>query len=251
VTSLDPELYALVHDGAPGDVNFYCRVTHGARTVLELGAGWGRVSLALAEAGPEVVGLENDEAMLALARRRLSEASPEVRERVRFVAGDMRAFALEERFDRIVVPFTGIYCLPDEDALAGCFRSVAAHLAEGGRFVFDAYAADDFHESSRPGDYPDDELAEVARVVHRGAPLTVYERSSWDRDRQRMRATYVYVGEDGAVVHEGSIDHRYLLSAQVGPLLDAAGLRLSSLEGSFGGTPFGVGGSLVVTAEKS
>ena len=251
MTSFDPELYALVHDGAPGDVDFYCRVTRGARNVLELGAGWGRVSLALAEAGHDVVGLESDEAMLSLARRHLALASPEVRARLRYTAGDMSEFALEERFDRIVVPFTGIYCLPDEGSLVGCFRSVAAHLAEGGRFVFDAYSADDFHASSRPEDYPDDELAEVARVVHRGAPLTVFERSTWDRDRQTMRATYVYIGEDEAIVHEGEIDHRYLLSAEIEPLLGSAGLRLVTMEGSFGGTPFGVGGSLVVTAEKA
>lgn len=231
-------LYSLVHDGAPGDVDFYVRVTKGAGRVLELGCGWGRVASRL-EVG-EAVGLESDGGMRALGASRGFTA----------VDGDMRRFDLG-RFDFVIVPFTGIYCLLSEDDLLACLRSVREALAPEGRLVFDAYAADRFHEESAPEDYPDDLLELVAEIEHGGEPLLVYERSTWDRDAQRVDAFYVYERErDGLVIAELEIGHRYVLSDTVRPLLERAGLRLVSMAGSFEGEPFDreTSGSLVVTA---
>ncbi|HJL16428.1 MAG TPA: class I SAM-dependent methyltransferase [Sandaracinaceae bacterium LLY-WYZ-13_1] len=252
----DARLYALVHDGAPGDVAFYRRLVAGARPaarrrVLELGSGWGRVARALAEDGHDVVGLERDAGMLAEAERQRADAPAPVRRRLRYVEADMAGFSLDQVFDRIVVPFTGIYCLPSDAALRRCLASVRAHLAPGGLFAFDAYDADPFHAEARPEDYPDDRLDPVAEVEHEGETLTVLERSTWDRDAQRLEATYVYRRADGSVLHEASIGHRYLLSAQVRPALEAAGLALASMHGDFDGTPYAPGaGSLVVTATR-
>ena len=237
------ELYALVHDGALGDVEFYLRVTEPGQRVLELGAGWGRISDALRKEGREVVALESDAGMRALAGSR----HPEVDVR----AGDMSRFSLEERFDRVLIPFTGLYCLESEAAVAACFAAARAHLVDGGALIFDAYAADAFHEESLPEDYPDDQLEEVAKVAHDGRALTVFEKSSWDREAQRMDATYVYVDDaSGDVVHEGTIAHRYLLAAQVERLLEEAGLKLEASFGGFDGRPFGQGGSMIVIATR-
>lgn len=239
----DAELYAAVHDGAPGDVDFYLRVTEPGQRVLELGAGWGRVAAALAAEGREVIALESDPGMRALASAR--HPGLDVRD------GDMAGFALDARFDRVLVPFTGLYCLESEDAVRRCFRAAREHLVPGGAFIFDAYAADAFHAESRPEDYPDDQLEEVARIEHRGRPLIVYEKSSWDRDAQRMDATYVYVdAETEETVHEGTIAHRYLLAAQVERLLEEAELTLEASFGSFEGAPFGQGGSMIVIATR-
>lgn len=231
-------LYSLVHDGAPGDVAFYQRLAAGAGRVLELGCGWGRVASSLS--AREVVGLESDPGMRALAEARGFVATP----------GDMRDFALGA-FDLVIVPFTGIYCLLTEDDLLAAFRSIRSALAPGGRLVFDAYAADRFHEESLPEDYPDDVLELVAEIEHRGEPLLVYERSTWDRERQRVDAFYLYERErDGLVIAELAIGHRYVLSETIGPLLARAGLRLESIAGSFEGEPFdrATSGSMVVRA---
>ena len=64
--SYDPELYALLHRGTPGDEAFYVEHCRGQR-VLELGAGYGRLMPALADVASEYVGLERDPGMLRLA----------------------------------------------------------------------------------------------------------------------------------------------------------------------------------------
>ncbi len=248
-TLYDAALYDLVHTGTPGDVAFYVNLVRGTERVLELGCGSGRVLAAMAEAGSDVVGLELDEGMLEAARERLDRASPEVRERTSLIRGDMRDFRLPQRFDRIVVPFSGLYCLSSPDELDACLRCVRAHLAPGGLFVFDGYAADEFHEEARPEDYPDDLLEPVAEIEHEGEPLSVLEKSSWDRERQRVDATYHYRAADGAVRHRASIAHRYLLRREVEPLMTRAGLTLLSVHGDFARAPYDRShGLLVVTA---
>ena len=57
-------------------------------------------------------------------------------------------FAPRGGFDRILIPHSGIYCLPDDAACVACFQCCAEQLAEGGRLVFDAYAAT---ADERPG----------------------------------------------------------------------------------------------------
>src|SRR5690606_24072175 len=123
-------------------------------------------------------GVERDSGMRAMAERRLRSAPAAVQARVSFVDADMTSFSLGRTFDRVIIPFTGLYCLLSEEAVLQCFRCVAAHLGRDGAFVFDAYAADGFHAHSLPEDYPDDELEEVARIERDGVPLTVLERST-------------------------------------------------------------------------
>ena len=98
-------LYALTHRGNRGDLEFYQRTCRGARGVLELGSGYGRVLLALAGAQRRVVGLERDPQFLALARRNLRQLSLAKRQSVRLVHGDLRDFQLAERFERVLLPY--------------------------------------------------------------------------------------------------------------------------------------------------
>jgi SAM-dependent methyltransferase len=238
-------LYDAVHAGTPGDVEHYLRLAEGASSVLELGCGSGRVLVALAAAGLDASGIEIDRGMLEAARDRAAREGV----RVTLIEADMASFELERRFDRIIVPFTGLCCLLTPERLEACLRSARAHLAPGGLFAFDVYVADDFHDQTRPEDYPDDLLEPVAEIIHDGEALRVLEKSRWDRDRQRVDATYVYVGPDGNVRHVHTIGHRYLRRHEVEPLLARAGLSIVSLHGDFSGGPYDPsGGSLVVVA---
>jgi SAM-dependent methyltransferase len=127
--------------GSNIDVAFWSRLRArlGARRVLELACGSGRVTLPLARAGlaegVQVVGLELAPAMLAGARAKLAAEPAAVQAAVRLVEGDMRAFALPERFDLIAVPFNSLAHLHTIDDQVACFESARRHLAPGGRFA--------------------------------------------------------------------------------------------------------------------
>lgn len=244
-------LSEAVHTGTPGDIEHYCALAEGASSVLELGCGSGRVLEAIAAHGVHATGLELDPAAIEAAHARLDRAPADVKSRITLVQGDMARFDLGQRFDRIFIPFNGIYALLTAPRLASCLRSVRAHLLPGGLFAFDAYAADEFHEYTRPEDYPEDRLEAVAEIEHEGEHLEVLEMSRWDRAKQRIDATYVYVAPDGSVRHEQTIGHRYLRRKQLEPALEKAGFELVSVHGDYDGAPFDPSAGLLVVLARA
>jgi SAM-dependent methyltransferase len=239
VTDLDADdfhypaaLYELVHRGTAGDLSYYARRCEGARRVLELGCGYGRVLAALREdPSLELVGLDRSAELLARARARLGDD-------VLLVEGDMQDFDLGgRRFDRILIPHSGIYCLADDDACVSCFEACARHLAPDGLLVFDAYAADQFHREADPADHDDLHLEPLVTVEMDGTCYDVFERSLWERDAQRVDVTYEYIPRGGGPAALGRLRHRYLLQDQIEPLLRRAGLALASLAGDWRDAP--------------
>ena len=232
------ELYELLHRGTAGDVPFYQRVCRDARGILELGCGYGRVLEGLGELDATLTGLEIDPDLLARAAARVAETTE-----VHLVLGDMRAFdatctfAPSDGFDRILIPHSGIYCLPDDAACVACFRCCAEQLAEGGRLVFDAYAADAFHREEDPTDHVDERLDPVVSIEFEGRSYDVFERSRWTRQRQQLDVTYEYIPRAGGEALQGRLLHHYLLRDQLAPLLEQAGLQLESLDGDWHGRP--------------
>ena len=77
----------------------------------------------------------------------------------------------------------------------------------------------------------------MVSVQHGGAAYDVFERSCWDRRRQRLDVTYEYLPKAGGEVLQGCVAHRYLLTGELGGLLERAGLRLLSMSGSWNGGP--------------
>lgn len=224
--ALHAALYAAVHTGTPGDRELYAEVCRGAGSVLELGCGAGRLLPVLAGADREVTGLELDAALLARATEAVDAWG--LVERVHLVRGDMRTAALGRRFDRVVLPFNGLWCLPGGDAMVEALSNAARHLARDGRLVLDVYRTDEFHHESTPGDLGQDDLHPIARVPVDDTDWEVWERSTWNRAAQIIDATYEHRADDGrrATI---TIRHHYLLEAQLPPLVQAAGLELLDL----------------------
>lgn len=132
--------YALNYRHYTDDLEFY---THLAQDyagdggpVLELGAGTGRVTRAVARRGAEVVALEPSTAMRRIGAEH-TKGLP-----VRWVEGDMRnlnALKPKRRYPLVIAPFNAfmhLYTLEDQDA---AMAGIAKHLAKGGRLAFDLY----------------------------------------------------------------------------------------------------------------
>ena len=137
-------VYDLFYDDFADDVEMYlgfARRTGGP--ILEIGSGTGRVTLALAEAGHTVVGLELSDEMRAIAQEKIEEAGQA--DRVRWVAGDMRRFKLDQHFGLVIAPInTFLHNLTLDDQLA-TLNSIKKHLRPGGLLVLDCYNPDPTH----------------------------------------------------------------------------------------------------------
>jgi len=218
---LEASLYRALHRGRPGDVDFYRRAATGAESVLELGAGWGRVLTALDAELPRAVGLERSPALAAMARA----DGLDVRE------GDMRAFDLGERFDRVFIPYGGVYCLLTEEDLVGALRCARRHLMPDGLLVFDAWSADAFHAEAEAWD---EQLFEaVDEVEVNGERFSVSERTRWRKPQQRLDVSYRFTPTAGGESFHDELPQRYLLTDELPRLLERADLELLVIHGGF------------------
>jgi SAM-dependent methyltransferase len=162
----DAEFYDLLHDGYRDDLAFYRGLADDeGGPVLELGAGSGRVTAALARAGHEVLAVEPAAAMRARGQARL--ASLGLAERVTWLDADMRTLELGRRVPLVVAPFNALMhldTLADQDAALGAARR---HLAPGGTFAADVYA---------PRFAPEGVVRVEPFGPDRGAELLVWQR---------------------------------------------------------------------------
>lgn len=231
--SYDPRLYELLHRGTPKDVDTYAERLEGARRVLELGCGFGRVLEALAGRRPELelVGIDNHSGLLERARARVPPS-------VRLLDADMRSFQLDGLFDAVIAPYSTLWCLQSEADFAACLERVFAHLAPGGRFFFDAYAADRFGAFD-PED-EDEGLELVAEVEEDGEAYRIFEQAKWLPGESGFSVTYHYEPIGGGPTRYGHIHHRYRTSDELIAALGQAGFVNVQLECGFEGLPFDV-----------
>ena len=103
------------------DLPFWSRLARDARgAVLDIGAGTGRVSLALARAGHTVIALERDLVLAQELRRRARGLALEV------IVADACDFQLAEPVALAIVPMQTIHLLEDRAAFLGCARRAIA-----------------------------------------------------------------------------------------------------------------------------
>lgn len=101
--------------------------------VLDLACGIGRHSVALAERGLSVTGVDFNAGALAIAERTAAERGAAVR----LIESDMRAIAFEREFDAVVCYFSSFGYFEDETDDGAVARRIAAALRPGGRFLLE------------------------------------------------------------------------------------------------------------------
>ncbi|MBX2811601.1 MAG: class I SAM-dependent methyltransferase [Myxococcales bacterium] len=235
----DPELYAMMHRGTAGDLAYYVDALDGAGSVLEIGCGYGRVLEVLANTYPHLhlEGIDIHDGLLTMARKAVPS-------RVNLHLCDMTKFQLSAHFDVVIAAYSTLWCLANDDQIRRCFERVLAHLNEGGKFLFDAYAADKFHQ---PSDLENNEAEaqeecySVAEIYSEKSAYHVAETSVWHPSRQAFE---VYYDHQPIAPYQhlppvlATIEHRYLLADQLITLLNDSGFSYVNLWDGFEGRPW-------------
>ncbi|MEO6952414.1 MAG: class I SAM-dependent methyltransferase, partial [Polyangia bacterium] len=108
--------------------------------ILELGCGSGRLTMALAKAGHTVVGVDASRQMIARCASQLERKG--LTDRVSLHVADFRELAGRsvlgrQKFSLVLCPFNAFQHLYERSDVEAFLDGVRAHLAPGGRFVFD------------------------------------------------------------------------------------------------------------------
>lgn len=230
----DPAGYDRTYRRRKDDVRFYVALAaaHGG-PVLELGAGSGRVTLALARAGHEVVALERYAPMRAHLSARLAKEPAEVRVRVRIVPGDLKTAKLGRRFPLVIAPFNVLSHLYSRGDWEAALRTVRAHLSAKGRFALDVPMPD-------VGSFLRNPL-----TTYRCRPLIdpetgdvveTHESFTYDAASQIQMITSLYgvVGKPERSFTR-ALAHRHVFPRELEALLHYNGFDVESHDGNFEG----------------
>lgn len=102
--------------------------TH-AKSVLDLGCGTGNSSEPFVREGLRVTGIDISPEMIAVARRKLPEAT--------FIEADFTTFSLGRTFDLVVSIFDSLNNLLEPEDFVRTASRALEHLNPGGAFIFD------------------------------------------------------------------------------------------------------------------
>jgi SAM-dependent methyltransferase len=127
------------------------------KRLLDVGCGTGS-HIEQLSARWECTGIDNEEAMLEVARAKVPSA--------RFVQGDMRSFDLRERYDVVICMFSTIGYATTEQELKWTIENMSRHLVEGGVLVIEPWIVKEGFKGDAIAlltyDGPDAKIARVA-----------------------------------------------------------------------------------------
>ncbi len=231
------DIYDRVYAYLTHDVPFYVQQSLASGgPVLELGCGTGRVSLAIAEAGFDVVGVDISPRMLAAARAKADEQG--LAARCRFVHGDMRTVNLKRRFPLVIMPFRSFQSMLTVDDQRQALANAKAHLKHGGMLALDVFAPD------IPMLAVDDSATFHVRDVPQrktGHTFVVWGQNRWDHLAQ-TNAARLFIEEldqDATVMRRlhREFTVRYTFRYEMQYLLEACGFTVEVVYGGFDGGP--------------
>ena len=108
-----------------------------ARSLLELGCGSARHAVELVRAGFSVTGIDRSAEMIARARDRIEQLSPNLRDQLVLQQGDATTHKPAATHDAVIALFHVVSYQTTNEALNAIFGSARSALEPGGLFVFD------------------------------------------------------------------------------------------------------------------
>ena len=232
------KLYAELYDVSvpdwDGELDFYRDLGREAKargqSVLEVACGTGRVTLRLAQEGVDIVGMDLDEEMLTVARKK-SDSVPNVR----WEEGDMRTFDLGAKFGLILVPGHSFqFMLTPEDQVQA-LENFQHHLLPGGKLVVHLDHQDLTWLGSLNGTFE-----QGGDAVHPQTGRTIRRASAWTYERATQTATVISrweeIGGNGSVSQTWNSKPKALhcvFRFEMEHLLAPAGFEERSVYGDF------------------
>ncbi|MGI8858307.1 MAG: class I SAM-dependent methyltransferase [Thermomicrobiales bacterium] len=218
-------LYDLFHPWERRrDFAFYLSRVMSAGAVLDVGCGTGTLLHRARESGHSgrLVGLDPASGMLTQARTRAD---------IEWVLGDLASVSWDREFDLIVMTDHAFQEFIADDEVRVALATIAAALADGGRFAFETrnprMRAWEQWSTDYAGEVTDAGGAVVRRATRVEAPVT--------GDVVRFTTTFTSPGWDRPQVSRGAL--RFLDAGALAAFLSGAGLVIEEQFGDWDGQP--------------
>ena len=226
-----------------GDVEWYRRkAVDSGGPVLELGAGTGRITLPIAEAGIRIAALDLDVGMLEKLRQKAGALSRDVAGRISVHQDDMRSFTLGESFKLIIIPFRAFLHNVTRDDQVAALRRAHAHLEPGGELALNVFHPSLEFMAANAGAYAGVWRWRETRKVQAGGFVVYSDATRYDTVHQRLESMIrsEEFAADGSLQRTNMmhLELAYLYRSDIASLLQESGFELLRVSGDFHGRPF-------------
>ena len=228
--------------------------------LLELACGTGIITIELARREFQIVGIDYDEDMLAIARRKLAMSDEDTQRRVQFQCADMKDFTVSKQFGAIIIPtnsFGYLFKLEDQRA---CLERVRKHLLPKGILVIEErfYSSETLHQMKSLRGV---ERTWDGRINPQTGKYTMFKdciRGIDSAQQTIYRSTFVdEVQEDGTMkryvppkTYFGNRNH-YFSKTELQLLVESCGFKVKEIWGDCAKRPFGSrSNNIIIMAEK-
>ena len=209
--------------------------------VLDLACGTGRIAIALAKAGLDVAALDSSTGMLQTFRDKLQDQSASIQSRINIHKTQMHSFELSSSFSTVICCDAFFHNLTVDDQIS-CLNSIASHLVERGRFVFNIpnpsieflkfASSDKGRQFTKRGEYPLGTAGESV-LIEQAQDLNMLDQTITTRFR------FTHSDPKGNLIktQESSWSTRFTFKYEAIHLLHRCGFEVESLEGNYKGRP--------------
>lgn len=239
-----------------GDVEWYRqKAVDSGGPVLELGAGTGRITIPIAQAGIRISALDLDAGMLDRLRQKAAALPPDVRDRISVHDGDMRSFSLEERFALVIIPFRAFLHNLTRDDQVAALRCAHAHLRPGGELALNVFHPSLEYMAANAGAHAGVWRWRATEKLPGGDFVVYSDTSRYNTVEQRLESMIrtEEFGPDGSLRRTNMmhLELAYLYPSDIASLLAESGFELTRMSGDFSGRPFERDGDELVVEART
>jgi ubiquinone/menaquinone biosynthesis C-methylase UbiE len=226
------------------DIRFYNDFLSPGKSVLELGCGTGRVSLALADKASRLVGVDISDEMISRAREKNTALN------VEFIQGDISSIQLSEKFDLIIAPYRVMQALETDAQVAGLFSVIRRHLSSDGLAILNVFRPL-YSKREMALNWRKEHETEFLRVTLSNGDLLISSdtRKQMDAEKQVLHPEIIHRRyRDGKPIdeHINPICMRYYYPDEFKELITSNGFKMTDSWGGYNGEIYGAGRELVV-----
>jgi len=227
------EIYDQTVTDWPGELDFYREAAKGAKSVLEVACGTGRIGLRLAQEGWGVAGFDLSPHMIEIARRKAEGIH-----NIDLAVADMTSFDLGRTFDLVIIPGHSFQFMLIIQAQLACLASIRRHLSDNGNMIVHIDHQDEAWLGGLPIE-PEGAFGDPTEIrLPDGRAFRTEKRWSYDRATQTVALVTRIEQTDsaGAVLDSatrGPVRMHCFFRYEMEHLLERAGFELQGLYGDF------------------
>ncbi len=205
------------------DLEFYEKLLKKNKDILEVACGTGRIISKICKESNYIMGLDNSEEMLSIARKKLKD------ENVEFVLGDMTKLEnIDKKFDYIICGYNSLQHILDDEETSNFFGKACNLLKNDGRIIVDIFNPNPLFLNTEK--VHENKCSFYSEYLN--CEILVEEERVYDPVRKINYIKYIYIKDD-EIITQADAKMRQYYDGEIEQIVENTGLKIEKKFGSY------------------